>query len=460
MDPRPTSPSTPAPGAPSSSSSDLTRRDFVRSSVATGLGVGLGSGLIGLSSARAADARARRGSDQIKIALVGCGGRGTGAAIQALSADPGVTLWSMSDVFGERLDSSLKGINETMGDQASARVQVPPERRFTGFDSYKAAIDADVDAVLITGYPAFRPTHYRYAIEKNKHVFAEKPVAVDGPGVRSFIETAKLAKSKNLATLVGYCWRFHDGMVATFDKINSGAIGQIMSVHTTYHTGTLTKRPRKPEWSDLEFQMRNWWHFTWVSGDHIVEQACHSIDRGSWAVGDRIPLRVNCLGGRAARTGPESGNVFDHFAAIYEYEGGLRSHHTCRQIDGCPADNTDYIYGTKGSATVNGWVPTFETRDLDNKRTWQYEGRADRDMYQTEHEELFKSIRAGAPINDALRGSNSTLMAIMARMSAYTGQTVSWEQAMNSKESLVPENLAWGPMPMPQVAIPGQTKLT
>jgi predicted dehydrogenase len=419
------------------------------------------------------------GSDRLKIALVGCGGRGTGAAIQALSADPGTVLWSMSDVFSERIEASHAGIMQTIGEGAlgaangngggsvggggggsgGGRVDVPRERRFVGFESYKEAIDSGVDVVLITGYPAFRPVHYKYAIERGKHVFAEKPVAVDGPGVRSVIETARLASQRNLATVVGYCWRFHDGMAATYEKINAGAIGQIMSVHTTYHTGTLSKRPRKPEWSDLEFQMRNWWHFTWISGDHIVEQACHSIDRGAWAVNDRIPLRVNCLGGRAARTGPESGNVFDHFAAIYEYEGGLRTHHTCRQIDGCPADNTDYVYGSEGMATINGWVPTFELRDLKNERTWRYTGRADRDMYQTEHEELFKSIRAGSPLNDAVRGSNSTLMAIMARMSAYTGQTVSWEQAMNSKELLVPERLEWGAMPMPQVAVPGQTKL-
>jgi myo-inositol 2-dehydrogenase/D-chiro-inositol 1-dehydrogenase len=454
MDPRPTSPS-----APSSSFPDLTRRDFVRSSVATGLGVGLGSGLIGLSSARAADARARRGSDQIKIALIGCGGRGTGAAIQALNADPGVTLWSMSDVFGERLDSSLKGINETMGDQASARVQVPPERRFTGFDSYKPAIDAGVDAVLITGYPAFRPTHYRYAIEKNKHVFAEKPVAVDGPGVRSFIETAKQAKAKNLATLVGYCWRYHDGMVATFDKVNSGAIGQIMSVHTTYHTGTLSKRPASPSGAISSSRCATGGTSRGSPATTSSSRPCTPSTAAHGPSAIASPSASTASAGARPAPGPEPGNVFDHFAAIYEYEGGRAPFHTCRQIDGCPSDNTDYIYGTKGSATVNGWIPTFETRDLDNKRTWQYDGRADRDMYQTEHEELFKSIRAGAPINDALRGSNSTLMAIMARMSAYTGQTVSWEQALNSKESLVPDTLAWGPMPMPQVAIPGQTKL-
>lgn len=431
----------------------LSRREFVR---VAGFGLAAAGVVPGLSVARAAHAG---GSDTLKIALVGCGGRGTGAAIQALTADPGAVLWSMADVFQDRLEASLRGIAETLGEGAAERVRVPAERRFTGFDSYKAAIDAGVDVVLVTGYPAFRPLHYRYAIERGKHVFAEKPVAIDGPGVRSVLETARLAREKNLATVVGYCWRYHDGMAATFDKINSGAIGRIMSVHTTYHTGTLSKRPRKPEWSDLEFQMRNWWHFTWISGDHIVEQACHSIDRGAWAVNDRIPLRVNCLGGRAARSGPEHGNVFDHFAAIYEYEGGLRTHHTCRQIDGCPADNTDYIYGAAGSAVVNGWIPTFELRDLDGKRAWRYTGRADRDMYQTEHDELFRSIRAGSPINDCERGANSTLMAVMARMSAYTGQTVTWEQALNSAESLVPEALEWGAAPFPPVAIPGQTKL-
>ena len=207
----------------------------------------------------------------------------------------------------------------------------------------------------------------------------------------------------------------------------------------------------------MEWQMRNWWHFTWISGDHIVEQACHSIDRLSWAMGDVDPVRCVSIGGRAARQGPESGHVFDHFAVIYEYADGRRGFHTCRQIDRCPSDNTDYIFGTNGRATVNGWTPQHELFDLDGRTKWKYDGPR-RDMYQNEHDAMFASIRVGRPINDSEFMMRSTLMAIMGRMAAYTGQTVTWEQALNSKEDLTPANLAFGDMPMPPVAVPGLTK--
>ena len=398
----------------------------------------------------------------LRIGVIGCGGRGTGAAVQALLADPNVILVSMGDVFADRLEASLKGVTEEMGDKAAARVQVPPERRFVGFDAHLKVIDSGVDVVLITGYPAFRPAHLKAAIAAGKHVFAEKPLAVDAPGIRSVIESAKLAKEKSLALLVGFCWRHNPGMKAAFEQVAASGtgVGDVVSVHTTYHTGTLSKRPRQPEWSDMEFQMRNWWHYTWISGDHIVEQAVHSIDRLAWAMGDRIPTKATCLGGRAARSGPESGHVFDHFAAIYEYANGTRAFHTTRQIDGCPSDNTDYIYGTNGMAVINGWAPTYEIKDHTGKVTWKGKGSADEasEMYQNEHNALFASIRAGRPINDGERAANSCLMAIMARMAAYTGQTITWEQAMNSKESLVPETPRFGPMSTPEVAIPGRTK--
>ena len=295
------------------------------------------------------------------------------------------------------------------------------------------------------------------AIEAGKHVFAEKPLAVDAPGIRSVLASAHLAKQKNLALQVGFCWRYAEAEKATFERINQGAVGDIVTVHSTYHTGTLSARPRQPQWSEMEFQLRNWWHFAWVSGDHIVEQAVHSIDRLAWALGDRLPLRCNALGGRAARTGEESGHAFDHFAVVYEYEGGRRCFHTCRQIDGCPSDNTDYIYGTKGSCTVNGWTPLHTIKDLAGKELWKYEG-PKRDMYQNEHDALFASIRAGTPINDCERGANSTLMAIMGRMAAYTGQTITWEQAMNSQEDLSPARYEFSDLPKPPVAVPGKTK--
>jgi myo-inositol 2-dehydrogenase/D-chiro-inositol 1-dehydrogenase len=428
------------------------RREFVKSALAAGA-----AGMV-IPSAVAARAHAG-GSDRLRVGLIGCGGRGTGAAVQALHADPGVVLVSMGDVFADRLNASLGGITEEMGADGAARIDVPDSRRFLGFDAYKRVIDSGVDVVLLTTYPQFRPGHLKAAVEAGKHVFAEKPLGVDSTGVRRVLESASVARANNTALLVGFCWRYNQGMKATFEKILGGGIGRVVSVHTTYHTSTLTKRPRQPEWSDTEFQLRNWWHFTWLSGDHVVEQAVHSIDRLSWATGDRVPAKCVCLGGRAARSGPEHGNVYDHFAAIYEYADGSRAFHTCRQIDGTPSDNTDYVYGTDGSATINGWVPTYQLRDPAGKERWSFAGEVT-DMYQNEHDALFKSIRAGKPINDGERGAQSSLMAIMARMSAYTGQTVTWEQAMNSKEDLTPAAYTLGPMPTPEVAVPGKTKLS
>lgn len=435
----------------------VSRREFVR---AAGFAVAAPTLMSGMLSPASAAMPGRRDDRVLRIGLIGCGGRGTGAATQALKADKNCVLVAMGDVFPDRLASSLKGITEEMGDDAAAKVKVSPDKQFIGFDSYQKVIDSGVDVVLLCSYPAFRPVQLKAAIAAGKHVFAEKPLATDAPGLRSVLETAAEAKKKNLGILVGFCWRYNDGMKATFEELSKGTIGDIVNVQTTYLTGTLGKRARKPEWSDLEFQMRNWWHFPWLSGDHIVEQAIHSIDRLSWATGDRLPQRVICLGGNAARTGPESGSSFDHFAAVYEYDGGMRTFHTCRQIDACPNDNTDYVWGLKGSAIINGWTPTYSLKDRAGKELWKYTGRNDRDMYQNEHDAFFASIREGTPINDCERGANSTMMAIMARMAAYTGLTISWDQAMNSAEVLVPAHLELGSFPTPALAIPGKTKFS
>jgi myo-inositol 2-dehydrogenase/D-chiro-inositol 1-dehydrogenase len=429
------------------------RREFLKSAAAVAIAAPALPYALG-ATARAAVA----GSDRIRVGIIGCGGRGTGAVVQALRADPGAVLVSMGDIFEDRLESCLKYVLKEMGDRAAEKVTVSPETKFVGFDSYKKVIDSGVDVVVLTGYPVFRPEHLRAAVAAGKHVFVEKPLAVDGPGTRSVLETVEEARKKKLSLVVGLCWRYHDGMRATFERINSGAVGDVTTVHTTYLTSTLSKHPRKEGWSDTEFQLRNWWHFNWISGDHIVEQAVHSIDRLSWALGDRLPERVICLGGRAARSGPEHGNVFDHFGAVYEYAGGMRCFHTCRQIDGCPTDNADYIYGTKGSATVEGWAPIFSIRNSAGKERWKYTGRNDRDMYQNEHDALFASIRSRRPINDGVRGANSTMMAIMARMAAYTGQTVTWEKAMGSTEALLPERVELGAMEAAPVPVPGKTK--
>lgn len=439
----------------------VTRREFVKSAGAVTAAAALGGLIVPRAFGGGVFAG---GADKIRVGLVGCGGRGTGAAMQALAADPGVVLVAMGDVFKDRLDAAhaaLSTPSDDMPKETTLRVQVADDHKFVGFDSYKQVIDSGVDVVLLTSYPCFRPAHLRYAIEKGKHVFAEKPVAVDAPGIRSVLETAKAAKAKNLACLVGFCWRYNASMREAFKQVHGGTIGDVTSVHTTYHTGTLTRRPREASWSDLEFQMRNWWHFTWISGDHIVEQAVHSIDRLNWVLQDKLPTSVQCLGGRAARSGPEHGNVFDHFSAIYDYADGMRCFHSCRQIDGCPSDNRDYVFGTKGNGIIDGWSGKSPMTGRDGKVLWDGKGSsADVGrMYFDEHKELFASIRAGSPINDCERGANSVMTAIMARMAAYTGQTIKWTDAMNSKESLVPDSLSFEkPAPEALVAVPGQTK--
>jgi predicted dehydrogenase len=273
------------------------------------------------------------------------------------------------------------------------------------------------------------------------------------------MKAALLAKQKNLVVVGGFCWRYAEGMRAAFDKLHEGAIGNVTTVHSTYHSNTLGQKPRQPGWSDMEWQLRNWWHFTWISGDHLVEQACHSVDRLSWAMGDAVPVRCTALGGRAARKGPESGNVFDHFTVIYEYQDGHRAFLTCRQIDNCPGDNSDYIYASNGSAVLNGFTPLYDLKDPSGKLVWRFEGES-KDMYQNEHDALFASIRAGKPMNDGTQMCHSTLMAIMGRMAAYTGQTITWEQALNSQEDLTPAKLEMGPIDTPPIAVPGQTKFS
>lgn len=461
---------------PPSTPSAHSRRAILAAGVAAAAGLTAASALAAQPASRVALAPppaplppGKPLSGTIRIGVVGCGGRGTGAIVQALLADPDVKLIAMGDVFKDRLDSCYKSINDELKDKASTKIDVPESRRFVGLDCYEHVLKCDIDVILITGYPAFRPAQLKGAIAAGKHVFAEKPVAVDPTGIRTVKAAAASARDKGLSLCVGFCWRYNPGMREAFKHVNGGGIGRITSVYTNYHTSTLTKRTRKPEWSDTEFQLRNWWHFTWISGDHIVEQSIHSVDRLMWATGDRLPEKVISLGGCAARTGPESGNSFDHFAAIYHYADGTRAYHTARQIDRCPSDNTDYIYGTNGWCEINGWKPTYLSKDYDGKTIWEHKRpkqadindalRDDNDMYQIEHNEFFAALRSGKPLNDGERAANSCLMGIMARMSAYTGQTVTWQQALESKLDLMPPDLKMGPLETPALAIPGKTKL-
>jgi predicted dehydrogenase len=423
----------------------FTRRDFVRTSAAA-----VSAAAIAGPHAASAFAAPRRRDGAIHVGLVGCGGRGTGAAAQALSADEEVVIHSVADVFADRIDTALA---QLAGHDAAHRVQVPKERRHAGFDGFRALLADDVDVVILATPPHFRPAHLAAAVEAGKHVFCEKPMAVDAPGVRSVAQSCALAQSKSLALVAGFCWRYSLPARATYERIHAGAIGDVVSMHATYHTGPLGTQPRRPEWSDMEWQLRNWWHFTWLSGDHLVEQACHSVDKINWAMRNAAPLRATGLGGRGVRNGPESGNVYDHFTVIYEYASDVRCFLTCRQQPNCANDNSDYVTGSRGTCFVNGWAPTHVIR---GESPWHYEG-PDRNMYQVEHDELFASIRAGRPINDGEWMTRSTMLSILGRMAAYTGQTITWEQALASEERLGPETYEFGDLPMPPIARPGAT---
>jgi predicted dehydrogenase len=294
-----------------------------------------------------------------------------------------VILTAMGDMFEDKLTASLKRLSK----QEPQRVQVPPEAQFVGFDAYQRVIDSGVDVVILTTTPNFRPLHLRAAVDAGKHVFTEKPMAVDSAGIRSVLRSVEDARQQGLSVVAGFCWRYSYPERATFGRVQEGAVGDVLSVHTTYHASPLKTFPRQATWSDMEWQLRNWWHFRWLSGDHIVEQACHSIDKINWAMGGRVPVRANALGGRQMREGPETGNVYDHFTVIYDYDDGARCFHTCRQMPNCAFDNTDYIMGNRGTCFVNGWGPTHVIK---GENPWTYDGEHP-NMYQVEHNELFAS---------------------------------------------------------------------
>lgn len=388
-------------------------------------------------------------NNTLKVGLIGCGGRGTGAAAQALAADANSELVAMGDAFGDRLEGSL---NSLKNNPVGPRVKVDEEHRFVGFDAYKHVIDL-CDVVVLATPPHFRPAHLKAAVEAGKHAFVEKPVAVDAPGVKSILETCELAQKKNLSIVSGLCWRYHRGMQQTFDQIHEGTIGDIVAMQCSYETRGLWSHPRKPEWSDMEFQLRNWLYYTWLSGDFNTEQHVHSLDKMAWALHDEYPVSCSGTGGRQTRLDPIFGHIYDHFAIVYEYANGVKAFSRCRQQDGCEVDVSDHIYGTKGRADVMG----HEMLDHKGSSLWKAGRIRGDNMYQNEHDDFFASIRAGKAINNGNYMAKSTMMAIMGRMAAYTGQQITWEQAMNSKEDLTPAKYAWGDLPTPQVAMPGQT---
>lgn len=421
--------------------SDSSRREFLKSSSA---GVLAGSVLGSLAVPRSVHASV---DETIRVGLVGCGGRGGGAAKDALMADPHARITAMADAFADRLESKLGTLAND--EDVGSRVEVGAEGKYVGFDAYKQLMASDVDVVILATPPHFRPAHLQEAIARGKHVFCEKPVAVDAPGIRSVFETVEEARKKNLSIVSGLCWRYDFGVRETMKRVLDGAIGDIVAIQENYNAGPLWCHDRQPGWSDMEYQMRNWLYYTWLSGDHNVEQHIHSLDKALWVMGDEPPASATGLGGRQVRTEPKWGNIFDHHAVVYEYDNGVRVYSFCRQQAGCSNDTEDYFLGTKGRCEV------IRNR-IKGEQNWRYRGPKP-SMYLVEHQELFNGIRSGEIINNGTYMTRSTMMAIMGRMATYTGQTITWDQALNSQEKLGPEKYEWGSVEMPPVAMPGLT---
>ncbi len=435
----------------------LTRRQFVKAAGLATLGSAVTKDLLWASGSFWTS-----NSNTLKVGLIGCGGRGTGAAEEALNADPNVVLTAMADAFSDRLEESyakLKG-------KLKEKVQVSNDHKFVGLDAYRKLLDSDVDVVLLAAPPAFRPAHLEAAVNAGKHIFCEKPFAVDSPGLRRVMAAAKKAEEKRLSLVSGFCWRYHLPKRETFNRVLSGQIGEILTAEATYNTGELWYKERQPGWTDMEYKLRNWLYYNWLSGDHIVEQAIHSLDMLQWAMGDVMPVRVTGSGGRQKRTDNKYGNIYDHFALIYEYPNGAKAYFFCRQQDNtAPSYGVEFV-GKEGKCIVDCRTGVHEIKGT---KPWRYEDEtkftdADayqrskvRSMYQQEHDELFASIRSGKPMNDGKWMTRSNLVALAGRMAGYTGQTITLEQALACEEVLFPDSLSWETRYDIPVAGPGIT---
>ena len=423
---------------PSESALKVTRRDFVKVTAAASVAaLALGAG-----TARAA------GSDKLRVGLVGMGRRGLGCAKDCVTSSPNVEIVAVGDLFKDNLEAGCKRLAEVLKDKYKAT----PETSFAGFDAYQKVIDCDVDLVLLCAPPGFRPLHLKAALEKGRHVFMEKPVAVDPAGVRSILASAEVAAQKKLGVVAGTQRRHQPTYVETMKRIHAGDIGEV-AAGQVYWIGDFGYYPavlRKEGWSDMEAQVRNWNYYTWLSGDHIVEQHVHNIDIMCWVM-KGPPKKAIGMGGRQQRVEPEYGHIYDHFAVEFEFENGVRWASYCRQNANCAGRVSEYVEGTKGKSNCSGTI--WGGKD------WKYEG-PQPNPYVQEHADLIASIRDGKPLNECKAVAESTLAAIAGRMSAYTGREVSIAWVLGtSKLDLTPPKYEFGPLAVPPVAIPGKTEL-
>ncbi len=416
------------------------RRDFLRVTAAAGVA----------SSASFARMAHARGSEELKIALIGCGGRGTGAASQALATQGPVKLVAMADAFADRIMRSLKHLSNIP--DIRARIDVPAERQFVGFDAYQKVLALDVDVVLLTTPPHFRPIHYPAAVKAGKQVYMEKPVAIDAPGVRTIMEANLIAKQKGLHVAVGFQRRHETACREAIQRIRDAQIGPLQYLRTYYlMPGSVSGPVRRPEESEMEYQLRHWPYFTWLSGDHFVEQSVHAVDVANWIMNDRTPVKAQALGGRQVRIGKGTGQIFDHGCVEFEYADGCRYFAFARQIPGCFQHVGQYAHGAKGVQPVGVGLDALRNPG--------------RNAYQFQHDRLFAAIRANQPFFEADYGATSAMSAIMGRMALYSGKEVTWDMALRSTLRLAPErySLDAPPPALPDkegnypVAVPGTT---
>ncbi|HWQ93865.1 MAG TPA: Gfo/Idh/MocA family oxidoreductase, partial [Clostridia bacterium] len=449
------------PPAVQSNSDTLTRRQFLqRSTVAAAVAAQFPLVLTGHAAP----------DDPIRIGLIGCGGRGTGAVADALGAatdvqypqagyhtenisakatlrNKHVQVVALADVFPDRLNACREQLR-------NLEINLPADRCFTGFDAYKQLLAVpDVNYVILATPPHFRPLHLKAAIEAGKHVFVEKPVAVDGPGVKLVLEAGELAAARKLGIAAGTQRRHMRSYNETVKRLQDGAIGDILYARAYWNGGVIWVVERQAGWSDMEWQLRNWNYFTWLSGDHIVEQHVHNLDVVNWVLG-APPVKALALGGRQARPNETYGHIYDHFAVEYEYANGARMFSQCRQMNGCEGKVEEGVTGTRGTSNCKDWI-----RGSDKNLLWRYR-ESDVNPYQQEHEDLIASIRKGSPINEAKAIAESTLTGIMGRESAYTGRSVTWDEVLNSPARLGPQTYEFGSLPFPEVAMPGRYKMT
>ncbi len=437
----------------------VSRRDFLNSTLAASAAA---SSLAWLGGCASTGRRAQSSpffppytgeSELIRVGVIGCGGRGTGAAVNCIESSPEVAIVAMGDLFQDHLDSSRESLTERLAEYKNA-FRVTDDTSFVGFDAYKKVLACDVDLVILAAPPHFRPEHLAAAINAGKHVFMEKPVAVDPTGIRSVIESSKSASTKGLGIVAGTQRRHDPAYVETMNRVLDGAIGEVVGGQCYWNQGELWVKDREESWSDMEWQCRNWLYFTWLSGDHIVEQHVHNLDVINWAMGGP-PVKAVGMGGRQSRTDPKFGNVFDHFAIEYEYASGARVMSMCRQAQGASHRVTERLVGTKGTCSPKGTI--------EGRRPFKFEvpeGQEAVNPYIQEHKDLIASIRHGQPLNEGVRIAESTMTAIMGRISAYTGREVSWDWLMKKSElDLAPPAYAFTDLEVRPVSIPGVTKL-